>query len=185
MTPSALDLLPTIPMDSSYNISWTCFLTGVLCPIYVLTLPIKCVHISLRTNRITSYHLNEQVIPKPNSHRDLGVIISDDLPIIHIYYLKLTKLWVLFVTHSSLSSHFLSIKTKLYMTLVCAILTYCYLAVWRLCLLNDTNSLERIQCHATKYVLNDYTNDYKSRLINLNIVPLNECTRMKLLIYCS
>ena len=145
---------------SSYNISWTCCLTGVLCPIYVLTLPIKCVHISLRANRITSYHLNKQVIPKPNSHCDLGVIISDDLPIIHIYYLKLTKLWVLFVTHSSLSSHFLSIKTKLYMTLVCAILTYCYLAVWRPCHLNDTNSLERIQCHATKYVLNDYTNDY-------------------------
>ena len=39
-------------------------------------------------------------------------------------------------------------------------------------LLNDINSLERIQHCAPKYILNDYTNDYKYRLINLNILLL-------------
>ena len=57
------------------------------------------------------------------------------------------------------------------MTLVRSILTYCS-PVWRPYLLTDINSLERIQRRATKYVLNDYTNDYKSRLMNLNILPL-------------
>ena len=69
------------------------------------------------------------------------------------------------------SSHSLLIKKKLYMTLVCSILAYCS-PVWWPYFLNDINSLERIQCHATKYILNDYINDYKSRLINLNLLPL-------------
>ena len=41
--------------------------------------PTKCVHISFRAQRNTLYHLNEQEIPKLDSHRDLGVIISNDL----------------------------------------------------------------------------------------------------------
>lgn len=68
------------------------------------------------------------------------------------------------------SSYSLSIKTKLYMTLVRS-LTYCS-PVWQPYLLSDINNLERIQCSATKYILNNYTNDYKSTLINLNILPL-------------
>ena len=50
-------------------------------------------------------------------------------------------------------------------------LSYCS-PVWQPHLLTDINNLERIQHHATKYILNNYTNDYKSRLINLNILPL-------------
>ena len=57
------------------------------------------------------------------------------------------------------------------MTLVRSTLTYCS-PVWRPHLLTDINNLERIQCRATKYILNNYTNDYKSRLVNLNILTL-------------
>ena len=32
--------------------------------------------------------------------------------------------------------------------------------------------LERIQHRATKFILNDYTSSYKSRLLKLNILPL-------------
>ena len=69
------------------------------------------------------------------------------------------------------SSYSLSIKTELNMSLVRSILTYCS-PVWWPYFLTDINSLEKIQRCATKYILNDYTNDYKSRLINLNILPL-------------
>ena len=57
------------------------------------------------------------------------------------------------------------------MILVHSILTY-YSPVWQSYLLSDINSLERIQYCTTKYILNDYTNDYKSRLINLNILRI-------------
>ena len=135
--------------------------------------PIRCVHISFRANRITSYHLNEQAIPKLNSYCGLGVIISDDLSWRNHYMYILSKAYkTLSLIHRTFkSSHSLSIKTKLYMTLVHSILTYC-LPVWRPYFLNNINSLERIQRCVTKYILNDYTNDYKSRLINLNLLPL-------------
>ena len=46
---------------------------------YLCFNPSKCVHISFRANSITSYHLNEQLIPKLKTHCDLKVILSDDL----------------------------------------------------------------------------------------------------------
>ena len=38
--------------------------------------------------------------------------------------------------------------------------------------MKDILNLERIQCRATKYILNDYTSCYKDRLINLRLLPL-------------
>ena len=39
-------------------------------------------------------------------------------------------------------------------------------------LIKDITMLERIQRRATKYILNDYNSSYKSRLQQLNILPL-------------
>ena len=112
---------------------------------YLCFNPIKCIHISFRANRITSYHLNEQAMPKPNSHHDLGVIISDDLSWRNHYTYILSKAYnTLSLIHRTFkSSHSLSIKTKLYMILVHSILTYCS-PVWQPYFLNDINSLKRI-----------------------------------------
>ena len=44
--------------------------------------------------------------------------------------------------------------------------------MWRPYLLKDINSLERVQRHATKIILSDYTSDYKTRLKQLSILPL-------------
>ena len=44
--------------------------------------------------------------------------------------------------------------------------------MWRLQLIKDITLLECIQRRATKYVLNDYTSTYKSRLEQLNLLPL-------------
>ena len=58
-----------------------------------------------------------------------------------------------------------------YLTLVRSQVTYCS-QVWRPYHVQDTKALERLQRRATKYVLNNYQLDYKSRLVSLNLLPL-------------
>ena len=89
---------------------------------YLCFNPSKCVHISFRANSITSYHLNKQLIPKVKSHWNLGVILSDDLTWRNHYTYILSKAYktLNLIHHAFKSSHSLSIKTKLYMTLVCS-----------------------------------------------------------------
>ena len=50
-------------------------------------------------------------------------------------------------------------------------LTYCS-QLWRPCFLKDIANLERIQRRSTKYILCDYTSNYKERLTTLNLLPL-------------
>ena len=44
--------------------------------------------------------------------------------------------------------------------------------LWRPQLIRDINILERVQRRATKFILNDYISSYKTRLQQLNLVPL-------------
>ena len=44
--------------------------------------------------------------------------------------------------------------------------------VWHPYLIKDIQLLERIQHRVTKYILNDYVSDYKTRVIQLNLLPL-------------
>ena len=44
--------------------------------------------------------------------------------------------------------------------------------LWKPYLLKDIRQLEQLQRRATKYILNDYTSDYKTRLSKLNMLPL-------------
>ena len=71
---------------------------------------------------------------------------------------------------SFLSAHS-SLRRLLYTSLIRSQLTYCC-QVWRPHLLKDIQVLERVQRHATKWILNDFTTDYKSRLISLRLLPL-------------
>ena len=50
-------------------------------------------------------------------------------------------------------------------------LLYCS-QLWRPQLIKDIQRLERIQCRATKYILNNYDLSYKQRLEQLHILPL-------------
>ena len=59
-------------------------------------------------------------------------------------------------------------KNHLYLSLVQSQLSYCC-TIWCPHLLKD---IENVQCRATKWILNDYTSDYKSRLIELHMLPL-------------
>lgn len=64
-----------------------------------------------------------------------------------------------------------SSKRKLYIALILPQLLYCS-PVWRPNLIKDILFLEKIQRRATKYILNNYTINYKERLISLSLLPL-------------
>jgi len=62
-------------------------------------------------------------------------------------------------------------KKQLYIASVRSQLLYCS-KLWRPKLIKDITMLERVQRRATKYILNDYTSTYKSRLQQLQMLPL-------------
>ena len=63
------------------------------------------------------------------------------------------------------------VKRLLYLSLVWSHLTYSS-QIWRPMYIKDIVILERIQKHATKYILNDRLSSYRSRLLALNFLPL-------------
>uniref|UniRef100_A0A1X7U9J9 Uncharacterized protein n=1 Tax=Amphimedon queenslandica TaxID=400682 RepID=A0A1X7U9J9_AMPQE len=77
------------------------------------------------------------------------------------------------------------VKKMLYLTLVRSQLTYLS-QVWRPMLIEDIESLEREQCHATKYMLNDWESDYRSRLVALHLIPLHYFLELQdiIFLYC-
>ena len=62
-------------------------------------------------------------------------------------------------------------KKLLYLSLVRSQLTYCC-QIWRPHLIKDITFLDRIPRQATKFILNDFSADYKTRLISLSLLPL-------------
>ena len=63
------------------------------------------------------------------------------------------------------------VKKKLYLSLILPILSYAS-PVWRPYHMKDIKALELFQKRATKYILNYKNSDYKSRLSELNLLPL-------------
>ena len=59
----------------------------------------------------------------------------------------------------------------MYISLVQSKLLFCSPA-WKPYLLKHIQTLERLQRQGTKYILNDYHTDYKTRLIRLNLLPI-------------
>ena len=85
------------------------------------------------------------------------------------FYKKLSINYYYYYYYSSY--HNVYTKLSLYTSLVRSQLIYCS-QVWRPFQIKDITFIERIQRRATKYILNDYTSDYKSRLLSLNLLPL-------------
>ena len=69
------------------------------------------------------------------------------------------------------SSSDITTKKRLYISLVRSQLLYGS-QIWRPLHLNDINPIESVQRRATKYILNDYISDYRSRLVKLDLLPL-------------
>ena len=121
----------------------------------------------------SSYFLDDQEISPSENHRDLGVIVSSDLTwsahydkIVSNAYKTLGLIRRTFGSSASIET-----KRLLYIHLIRSQLTYCS-CVWRPFLIKDISLLESVQRRATKWILNDYKSDYKSRLATLRLLPL-------------
>ena len=74
-------------------------------------------------------------------------------------------------------------KRLLYISLVHSQVFYCSV-IWRPHLLKDIILLENVQRRTTKYILNDYRSDYKSRLIALGLLPLMYIFELNDILFC-
>ena len=119
------------------------------------------------------YHLDNNTVLPHSHHKDLGIVISSDLSWnFHYNYISSRAYKLLNLLKRSFSStKSPSAKKLLYISLIRSQLSYCS-QIWRPYLLKDIQSIEQIQRRATKFILNDYDLDYKSRLIKLHLLPL-------------
>ena len=120
-----------------------------------------------------NYSINDHPIPERNEIKDLGVWLSSDLNWSTHYDKVCGKAYGMLALIRRNVSPQCSIEMKkvLYLCLVRSQLTYCS-QLWRPRLIKDIISLERIQRRSTKFVLNDYQSDYKTRLMKLHLLPL-------------
>ena len=114
-----------------------------------------------------SYCIGETSIPFLETQRDLGVTVSGTLSWSYQCDHVCTKAyWLLHVIRHNVPS----VKLKR-QSLVKSHVSYCC-QLWQTFLIKDIQSIEKIQRRATKYILNDSSSDYKSRLLSLNVLPL-------------
>ena len=127
---------------------------------------------ALWSQSLTTYYINNQPIKSSDSYKDLGIIVTSNLSWSeHIKSIWSKAYRSLHLIQRSISSTSTHTRLCLYISLVCSNLSYCS-QLWRPSLKKDFLCLENVQRRATKYVCNDYTSDYKSRLISLQLLPL-------------
>ena len=133
----------------------------------------KFIHLSFKRKLDTSYSMSNSIIPHVNSHKDLGLTLSEDLSWDKHYKDITARAYKMLglIRRTFSPTHSPSTLVRLYVLLVRSQLLYCT-QVWRPHLMKDILNLERIQCRATKYILSDYISCYKDRLINLRLLPL-------------
>ena len=133
----------------------------------------KCTQVSFKSGLPTSYDMLQSALLCTDIYRDLGLMVSNDLTWDkHYEYIIARAYKVLGLIHRTFSmSHYPLAKAKLYTTLVRSQLIYCT-QLWRPHLIKDILNIERVQRRATKYILNDYVSDYKTRLLKLKLLPL-------------
>ena len=135
--------------------------------------PSKTVHVSYNSKISTSYSINDSMINLKSHHKDLGIVVSDDLQwhLHHNHILDKSYKILGMIRRTFGKSNSVITKAKLYTSLIRSQLAYCSI-IWRPYLIQDIIKLESIQRRATKFIMNDYTSDYKSRLLHLNLLPL-------------
>ena len=122
---------------------------------------------------IFNYNIHGRELLVRNCHRDLGLLVTSNLHWNEHYDMLLKKAYKTLGLIRRIFQNTRVVQTKklLYLTLVRSKLQYCS-PIWRPQFINDIKNIENIQRRATKFILNDYSSDYKSRLIKLNLLPL-------------
>ena len=121
----------------------------------------------------SNYSLDGQCLHNSSVHKDLGIFMKSDLSWSDHYSFIISKAYreLSILRRSFHSLHSPSAKRTLYVTFVRSHLIYCS-PVWRPRFIKDVQLLERVQRRATKYILDDFTSDYKDRLISLDLLLL-------------
>ena len=156
MTPSASNIFILLLITMPYRRISILYSLGAGTQILNFNLK-KCVYLSFKHNIDTVYTLSDITIPCNTCHKDLGIILSSDL---------------------NLNDHYKSITARAYKVLGLIYRTILQLLLWLNCmyvslirlqllyctqiphLMKDILTIKRIQRHATKYILNDYTSCY-------------------------
>ena len=134
----------------------------------------KCVNLRFSAGLSVdhSYYICGQPVARKWSYRDLGIIMSHDLSWKNHHDFILSKayrfLGLLRRTFSTVDCN--QAKKILYLSLVRSQLMYCS-PIWRPQFLKDIQRFENIQRRATKFITNDYSSSYKSRLVSLHMLP--------------
>ena len=133
----------------------------------------KCVavHFSSQPQQSKTYSIGGTSIPFLEIQRDLGVTVSGTLSWSFQCELVCSKAYKFLhvIRRNVPPSSPVNLKKQLYLTLVKSHVSYCC-QLWRPFMVKDIQSIEKIQRRATKYILSDYTSDYKSRLLSLNLL---------------
>ena len=120
-----------------------------------------------------TYELDNAPIACRNSCKDLGIVFSSDHSWSQHYQKITSRAYRQLGLIRRCFSPFIPVKVKkvLYISLVRSHLTYCS-QVRRPRFITDFTTLEWIQRSATKYLLNDFSTNYRQRLLSLNLLPL-------------
>ena len=137
--------------------------------------PSKCVILrffSSSPDLTPAYYLDNTPISISNLQKDLGVTISSDLSWSQHYSNISSKAYKILglLRRSFNSTNSVQTKKMLYLSLIKSRITYAS-QLWRPHKKKDIEILERVQRRATKFILQDYNSDYKSRLISLKLLP--------------
>jgi hypothetical protein len=120
-----------------------------------------------------AYQLNDTVLNSVKFFKDLGLTVTDTLswkPHIANVVSKANKLLGLVKRTLGFRAPLKS-KLLLYKSLVMSTLNYASI-IWSPDK-GDLILLESVQRRATKYILNDYDSDYKTRLARLDLLPIS------------
>ena len=140
--------------------------------------PDKCQMICF-TNRhsdcnSSQYLINNQTVQESTSIRDLGIAIDKSFTFENHYKTICAKAYkTLHLIRRTMNLHQATVHTKrqLYLSLIRSKLTYCS-QLWRPHLVKHCMMLENVQRRCTKIITNDYTSDYKTRLQQIDLLPL-------------
>ena len=163
------------PISSTSAPDW---LQGDIHSLYIWSLHFNiskchCMHFAVSGPVLHSYSIGDQVIGSVTSVKDLGILVSSDLSWDSHYSSIISKAYrSLAMLRRYIGSSSSTVKKLLYFSVVRSKLCYCS-QLWRPVFFKHVFLFEQLQRRATKFILNDFHNDYKFRLISLNILPLS------------
>ena len=122
----------------------------------------KFVHLSFKCKLDTTYTISDTCIPHSDSHKELELILSENLCWDKLYKAITAHAYKVLglICCDILSCHLTSAMVRPNTSLVQSQLLYCT-QIWHPQLMKDILNIEHIQCCVTNYILNDYASCYK------------------------